>query len=161
MTSLLAQLRDATVTIGGDDYALDDYPTRYIDYLRNLTDDDLVYIRANVEQDGYTPDTAPSDVFEISDVNRTLLSGKRSYVVSMGSVEQQYVESFDGALLFDGDLNHPAGIAAAWCRANLADSAWAIDIDGFEEGDERAVVWFVFSSPDELADCQAAMGAGA
>jgi len=161
MPSFLSQLREAAVTIGGVSYALDDYPAPYIDHLRSLNDDDLAYIRANVEQDGHTPDTAPSDVFEISDVNRTLLNGRRSYVVSMGSVEQHHVESFDGDLLFDSDPNHPAGIGAAWCRVNLANSAWAIDIDGFQEGDDRAIVWFLFGQPDDLAAFRAAMGIAA
>lgn len=161
MTSFLSRLRETIVTIDGNSYALDDYPAPYIDHLRGLTDDDLVYILANIEEDGYTPDTAPSDVFEIADVNRTLLNGQRSYLISVGSVGQRHVESFDGDLLFDRDPNHPAGIGATWCRVNLTDSAWAIDIDGFQEGDDRVIVWFVFGQPDDLAAFRTAMGIAA
>ena len=161
MSSFLSQLREASVVIDGVTYPLDHYPAPYIDYLRRLTDDDLVYIQADIEQDGYTPDTAPSDVFDLFAGGHTLIGGRRSPVISRGSVAQDFVESFDGELLFDRDPNHPAGRAAAWCRANLSDSAWAIDIDEFEEDGDRAIVWFVFTSPDDLAAMQAAVGEGA
>lgn len=158
MPSFLSQLRDASVVIDGVTYPLDDYPDPYINYLRRFNDDDIGYLKANVEEDQFTPDTAPSDVYDLSAGGHTLIGGHRSQTVYMGSVTHDFVESFDGELLFDRDPDHPAGRAAAWCRANLSSSVWAVDIDGFEEVGDRALVWFVFANPDDLAAMQAAVG---
>lgn len=65
--SFLSQLRDASVTIDGVPYALDDYPTSFIDMLRGHLGDNISAIVAEIEELGFSADTAPEFVIMVAE----------------------------------------------------------------------------------------------